>query len=117
MLRDMILEHGECRQSYGIDRAYHSPRSGRPMRRLIPILVLGAAAAAQEFVTLEQASSRSGRDMTPAYEGRAITIRGQVSAPPVWALGTYYLPVRDVTDHGMLIRGDRERFADLQPGD
>jgi signal transduction histidine kinase len=88
------------------------------MVRLIQILVLGAAVVAgQDFVTLEQASSRSGRDMTPAYEGRAITIRGQVSAAPVWALGTYYLPVRDATDHGLLIRGDRDRFAGLQPGD
>jgi signal transduction histidine kinase len=87
------------------------------MPYLIAVTVLGAAAAAQDFVTLEQASSRSGRDMTPAYEGRAITVRGQVSAPPVWALGSYYLPLRDVTDHGLLVRGERERFADLEPGD
>jgi signal transduction histidine kinase len=97
------------------------------MRFLIPALLLGVCAAAAQdvatqdvapvYVTLEQASSRSGRDMTPAYEGRAITIRGQVSAAPVWALGTYYLPIRDLSDHGLLIRGDRDRFADLVPGD
>ncbi len=102
------------------------------MRHLIPALVLGVAVVAAQdrvtpehaapsdtpdYVTLEQAASRSGRDMAPAYEGRAITVRGQVAAAPVWALGTYYLPLRDVTDHGLLLRGGRERFAELAPGD
>lgn len=88
------------------------------MRRLIGTLAWSAAVvAAQEFVTLEQASSRSGRDMTPAFEGREIAIRGQVSAAPVWALGAYYLPVRDQSDHGLLIKGAREKFASLEPGD
>lgn len=94
---------------------------GRRMRRLTHLLAalagLAAVAAGQDFITLEQATSRSGRDMSPAYEGRMVAIRAQISAAPVWALGTYYLPVRDSTDHGLLIRGERQRFADLQPGD
>lgn len=88
------------------------------MGRLIRLLLASAAAvAAQDLVTLEQAASRSGRDLNPAFEGRSVAIRAQVAADPVWALGAYYLPLRDATGHGLLIRGERERFADLQPGD
>jgi len=76
-----------------------------------------AAAQGQNFVTLEQAASRTGHDLTAAYEGRSIAIRGQVAAAPVWALGTYYLAIRDNSDHGLFLRGDRDRFADLSPGD
>ena len=88
------------------------------MRRLIAALLAGAAVvAAQDFITLEQASSRSGHDLSPAYQGRTIAIRAQVASAPLWALDTYYLPVRDSTDHGLLIRGDRASFSDLEPGD
>lgn len=88
------------------------------MRRLIVIALWSAAvAAAQDPITLEQASSRSGRDLAPSFEGRAVTVRGQVAADPVWALGTWYLPLRDSTDHGLLLRGDRDRFKNLVPGD
>ena len=88
------------------------------MSGLIAVFLgVAAAVAAQDAVTLEQASSRSGRDMSPAYEGRTVWIRAQVATAPVWALGTYYLPVRDSSDHALLIRGDRERFAGLDPGD
>src|SRR5258708_4539560 len=73
--------------------------------------------AAQDLVTLDQAASRSGPEMSAAYEGRLVTVRAQVAAGPVWALGTYYLPLRDATDHGLLLRGEREQFANLAPGD
>jgi signal transduction histidine kinase/CheY-like chemotaxis protein len=74
-------------------------------------------AAGQELITLEQAGSRADRDLTAAYESRAVLVRGQICASPVWALGTYYLPLRDSTDHGLLLRGDAEQFNDLEPGD
>jgi signal transduction histidine kinase len=74
-------------------------------------------AQAQDFLTLEQASARNGQELNALYEGRVIAVRAQVSALPVWALGTYYLPLRDATDHGLLLKGDREQFADLAPGD
>jgi signal transduction histidine kinase len=80
-------------------------------------MLLVAAAQGQTFVTLEQAASRSGHEMTAVYEGRSIAIRGQVAGAPVWALGTYYLAVRDATDHGLFLRGTREQFADIVPGD
>ncbi len=76
-----------------------------------------ATANAQNFITLEQAASRSGHDMAAAYEGRSVAIRAQVASAPAWALGTYYLPVRDSTDHGLFLRGAREQFTGLTPGD
>jgi signal transduction histidine kinase/CheY-like chemotaxis protein len=72
---------------------------------------------AQEFLTLEQAPSRAGRESGAANEGRSITVRGQVAGEPVWALDTYYLSIRDATDHGLILRGDREQFTSIAPGD
>jgi signal transduction histidine kinase len=73
--------------------------------------------AAQEFLTLEQAQSRTGRDFVATYEAKVVRVRGQVSASPIWALGTYYLPIRDNTEHGLVLSGDLKIFADLAPGD
>src|SRR5882724_7625104 len=85
--------------------------------RYLIVLLASAFAGAQSFQTLEQAASRSGSDLTAAYEGRPVSIRAQVSTLPIWAVGMYYLPVRDLTDHGLILRGDREQFAELVPGD
>ncbi|HLH37533.1 MAG TPA: GAF domain-containing protein [Bryobacteraceae bacterium] len=82
--------------------------------------ILAAAAAiasAQELVTIEQAGSRSGPEFTAVYEGRAVRARGQVASAPVWALGTYYLPLRDAADHGLVLRGERNDFSSVAPGD
>ena len=88
------------------------------MRHLtLAFLLIAASAAAQDRISLEQAASRTGHDLTAAYEGRKVTIRGQVTSNPIWALGTYYLPVRDASDHGLILSGDRALFADLEPGD
>jgi signal transduction histidine kinase/CheY-like chemotaxis protein len=76
-----------------------------------------AIASGQNFITLEQAAARSGIDFTAVFEGRPVAVQGQVTSRPVWALGTYYLPLRDETDHGLLLRGEREDFSDLAPGD
>lgn len=76
-----------------------------------------AAVSAQDFLTLEQASSRTGRDVVAAYEGRPIAVRAQVAGDPVWALDTYYLPLRDSSDHGLLLRGDLDQFSGVTPGD
>jgi signal transduction histidine kinase/CheY-like chemotaxis protein len=73
--------------------------------------------SAQDFITLEQASSRTGRDVVAVYEGRTIAVRGQVAGDPVWALDTYYLPLRDSSDHGLLLRGDLDQFSGVAPGD
>jgi signal transduction histidine kinase len=74
-------------------------------------------AYAQDVVTLEQAASRTGPDFAAAYEGRTITVRAQVASPPMWAFGMYYLPLRDSSEHGLILRGDRDRFLSYEPGD
>jgi signal transduction histidine kinase len=79
--------------------------------------LLGAFVAAQGLITLDQAGSRSGHDLIAAHEGRQVTIRAEVTANPVWAIETYYLPVRDSSDHGLLLRANRDQFAGLAPGD
>jgi signal transduction histidine kinase len=90
----------------------------KAMRYLtIAVLMLAARAAAQDFITLEQAGSRNGHDLAAAYEGKAVAIRAQVSSAPIWAVGTYYLPVRDGTDHGLILSARREALAGLEPGD
>ena len=83
----------------------------------IGLLILAASARAQDFISLEQAASRTGHDLSAAHEGSPVAIRGEVTSAPVWALGTYYLPLRDNTDHGLILRGDRDAFSDLEPGD
>jgi C4-dicarboxylate-specific signal transduction histidine kinase/CheY-like chemotaxis protein len=86
---------------------------------LISIAISAAAlpATAQGFLTLEQAQSRTGRDFTATYEAKTVRVRGQVSASPIWALGTYYLPIRDNADRGLILSGDLQIFTDLAPGD
>jgi signal transduction histidine kinase len=74
-------------------------------------------APAQDLITLEQATSRTGRDFAAAYEGMVVKVRGQVSSSPIWALGTYYVPLRDSTDRGLILTGDITTFNDLAPGD
>ncbi len=89
------------------------------MKRYLKLLLLPCAAGAwaQEILSLEQAYSRSGQEQVAAFEGKAITVRGQVASDPVWALGTYYVPLRDAGDHGLLLGGDRQQFAHIAPGD
>ncbi len=102
--------------------------ASRATPALIPALwsiCLAAAppATAQTFrgenalLTLEQAQSRSGRDFVATYEAKIVHVRGQVSASPIWALGTYYLPIRDNTDHGLILSGEEQIFTDLAAGD
>jgi signal transduction histidine kinase/CheY-like chemotaxis protein len=83
----------------------------------VGFLLVTTSVAAQDLISLEQAASRSGRDLTAAYEGKTVAIRGQVASTPVWAVGTYYLPVHDNTDHGLILEGDRKLFSELEPGD
>lgn len=66
------------------------------------------AACAQDTITLQQAAS---------YQGRAVTVRAQIAAGPIWAFGIYYVPLRDSNDYGLILRGDLERFTGFEPGD
>jgi signal transduction histidine kinase len=118
----LSVSHEGIEESTGSMGEWHrwfGRRMGRLTRQFATALlwIWPVLAGAQDFITLEQASSRSGRDMSPAYEGQTVSIRAQVATAPVWALDTYYLPVRDSTDHGLLIRGDLPRFAEIVPGD
>jgi len=72
---------------------------------------------AQEDLTLEQAASRAGPDFASVYEGRTVTVRAQVASQPIWAFGMYYLPLRDSSEHGLIVRGDHDRFTSYEPGD
>lgn len=81
------------------------------------IFLITFSARAQEAVTLEQAISRSGPDFACVYEGRTITVRAQVASAPIWAIGFYYLPLRDSSDHGLILRGEHDQFASYEPGD
>jgi signal transduction histidine kinase/CheY-like chemotaxis protein len=78
---------------------------------------LASAQSSSGFLSLEQAGSRTGRDAVAVYEGRSISVRAQVAGDLVWALDTYYLPLRDSTDHGLVLRGDRDQFDGIVPGD
>jgi signal transduction histidine kinase len=81
------------------------------------LLTTACCASAQDVVTLEQAGSRTGPDFAAVYEDRAITVRAQIAAAAMWAAGTYYLPLRDASDHGLILRGEHDRFAGYEPGD
>ena len=85
--------------------------------KVLALLASALAARGQDVVTLEQAQSRNGRDFSAVFEGKTIRVRGQVSASPLWALGTYYLPIRDSADHGLILAGEEKIFTDLAPGD
>jgi signal transduction histidine kinase/CheY-like chemotaxis protein len=76
--------------------------------KLAIALVAAACIQAQDVVTLEQAST---------YEGRVVTVRAQIAASPIWAAGFYYLPLRDSSDYGLILRGDHDRFYGYEPGD
>src|ERR1700722_2350757 len=80
-------------------------------------LLAATGAWGQEVVTLDQAGSRGGADYAAVYEGRSVTVRAQIASPPVWAFGMYYLPLRDSSEHGLILRGEQDRFASFEPGD
>jgi signal transduction histidine kinase len=74
-------------------------------------------APAQDDVTLEQAASRNPADFSAAYEGRTVTVRAQIAAPAIWAFGMYYLPLRDSSEHGLILRGEHDPLSGYEPGD
>jgi len=80
-------------------------------------LLTAFCAPAQDVVTLEQASSRNATDFSPAYEGRTVTVRAQIAAPAIWAFGMYYLPLRDSSERGLIVRGEHDQLSGYEPGD
>ena len=97
-------------------------RGLRAVTRILSLATLVCASGlTQGRLTLEQAGSRTGPDLVPAYEGKEIAVRGQVSSRPVLTAtgdqNTYYLPIQDETAHGILLQGDAAKFNGVQPGD
>jgi signal transduction histidine kinase len=81
------------------------------------LLLAALSLPAQDVVTLEQAGSRTGPDFEPSYAGRAVTVRAQVAAPLIWAAGAYYLPLRDSSEYGLILRGEHDQLSAFEPGD
>src|SRR4051794_1938861 len=71
----------------------------------------------QQEVTLEQAGQRTGGDFSPSLEGKEIRVRGVVESKPIWALDSYYAPIVDKQDFGLMLQGPLQRLEGLEPGD
>ena len=80
-------------------------------------LLLTPALPAQTHLTLQQAASRMAPDWTPVYDGKDVTVSGQVSSRPLWASESLYLPIQDQAGYGLLLEGTEHQFKDLKPGD
>src|SRR5579859_5665009 len=80
-------------------------------------LLSASAAAAQVRLTLQEAGSRVAPDFVPAYEGKEVVVAGQVSSKPLLITYSYYLPIQDANQYGLLVQGSEEKFRDLEPGD
>lgn len=88
-------------------------------RRLAWILIVlcTPAISAQTRLTLQQAQSRTAPDFIPAYEGKDVVVAGQVSTKPILVTDSYYLPIQDEAQYGLLLQGADWRFRNLEPGD
>lgn len=71
----------------------------------------------QTRLTLQQAQSRLAPDFVPTYDGKEVLVAGQVSSPPILITDSYYLPIQDESEYGLLLQGAEWRFRDLEPGD
>ena len=80
-------------------------------------LLLTPALPAQTRLTLQQAASRMAPDWTPVYDGKDVTVSGQISFRPLWASESLYLPIQDQAGYGLLLEGTEHQFKDLKPGD
>lgn len=86
--------------------------------RLFGWVLLGSLASSQiRFLTLEQASSRTGANLAPAYEGEEVAVVGQVSARALWASDSFVIPIQDSTAYGLLIDGSALQIEGFGPGD
>ncbi len=75
------------------------------------------AKVAPTKITLEQAGSRTGRDLVPVYEGKDVVVTGQVSTRPIWITDSYYVAIQDEAFFGLLLRPEIPQLPDLTPGD
>ena len=96
-------------------RSKLAPASG--FFAVFALLVLAAPGAAQDRVTLEQASARATRDFTPALEGRQVAVSGQISCNPIWIADGYFVAIQDETEYGLMLKASAGQLAGLAPGD
>ncbi|HLG95472.1 MAG TPA: hybrid sensor histidine kinase/response regulator [Bryobacteraceae bacterium] len=81
------------------------------------VLLCASTAQGQTRLTLQQAGSRVAPDFVPAYEGKEVLVSGQVSSPAILITDSYYLPIQDEAQYGLLVQGSEARFRGLAPGD
>lgn len=81
------------------------------------LLAVRAGAATPVELTLAQAQERTGPDSVPAHLGRLVTVRGTVTAPPVWVLDSHLLAIADEAGYGFALRGQPSDFGGAAPGD
>jgi signal transduction histidine kinase len=110
-MRPGAREHIEVHEHKGFIRVH--PR----LSAAIFCLSLTLTLPAQTRLTLQQAGSRMAPDWTPVYDGKEVTVSGQVSAPPVWASESLYLAIQDQAGYGLMLEGSEKQFRDFAPGD
>lgn len=87
------------------------------LQKTISLLgIFAGLAFGQLELTLEQAGQRGGADFSPAAEGKEVRVRGQVTSRAVWAVDSYYVPIQDKNDYGLLLQGPLSQLDPLQPG-
>jgi len=80
-------------------------------------LATAALCSGQTRLSLQQAASRTGPDFVPAYDGKEVIVTGQVSSRPILVTDSYYLPIQDDAQYGLVLVGPDWRFNGLEPGD
>jgi hypothetical protein len=83
----------------------------------VAIFLLSLTLTAQTRLTLQQAGSRMAPDWTPVYDGKEVTVSGQVSAPPIWVSESLFLAIQDQAGYGLILEGSEKQFRDFAPGD
>jgi len=106
-----IAKRRQTKEQKGLIRVYSRSFAAVFSLLLTPGLV------AQTHISLQQAQSRLAPDWTPVYDGKEVSVNGQVSSRPVAASGTLYLAIQDRAGYGLLLEGSERQFRDFSPGD
>ena len=99
--------------------ARHANSSKLAWLGLVALATFGQQQVPEEptRITVEQATSRTGPDLAPAYEGRRVQIEAQVVSKPVWAIEAYLVAIRDDSGFGIVLQGTGEQFEKITPGE
>ena len=80
-------------------------------------LALTQSAGGQTRLTLEEAGSRTAPDWAPVWEGKDVTVNGEVSWEPLHFGDSLFLPIQDGTTHGLFLKGTVDQLGSFEPGD